>query len=235
MIAIPDQNGLTRALVLACLCGAVTAPATAKDPAKIFNGRDLTGWTPKHPSKNQWRVGRARLHDKDPRNLTLEAGGDELVNAKAHGCDISSTYVHGDAVIELDVMVPKGSNSGVYVMGEYEIQVLDSYGRKKMGPGDMGAIYGKQPALVNACRAPGEWQQMRIDFQAPRFSGGKKIKPAKFVRITLNGKVIQENVVMDKGPTPGGLTGKEKPKGPIMFQGNHGAVAYRNIRVTPLP
>ena len=139
----------------------------------------------------------------------------------------------GDALIEVELMVPKGSNSGVYVMGEYEIQVLDSFGHEKMSTGDIGALYGAAPPKVNASKAPGEWQKFVIDFRAPKFDGeGKKTANAKFVKIELNGQVVQEDVEM-KGPTPGGLTGKEAATGPIMFQGDHGAVSYRNIKVSP--
>jgi hypothetical protein len=102
-----------------------------------------------------------------------------------------------------------------------------------LGMGDMGAIYGAAPPRVNACKPPGEWQKVVVDFVAPKFdANGKKTSSAKFVKVTLNGQVIQENAAM-KGPTPGGVTGKEAAAGPIMFQGNHGPVAYRNIRVTP--
>jgi len=131
-------------------------------------------------------------------------------------------------------MVPQGSNSGIYVMGEYEIQVLDSYGRQKMGSGDMGAIYGGFAPPVNASKKPGEWQQYVIEWRAPKFdAGSKKVKNAEFVKVELNGQVLHKNLVMpDK--TPGGVTGSEVPEGPLMFQGNHGPVAYRNIVVTPL-
>jgi len=70
-----------------------------------------------------------------------------------------------------------------------------------------------------------------IDFQPPRFDGaGKKIANAKFIKVELNGQTLHENVEM-KGPTPSGVTGKEAAEGPIMFQGDHGPVAYRNIKI----
>jgi hypothetical protein len=119
-------------------------------------------------------------------------------------------------------------------MGEYEIQVLDSWGRTKMGSGDMGAIYSASPPAINACKKPGEWQKYIIEVQAPKFdAGGKKTENAKLLKVELNGQVLHENVVMT-GPTPGGVTGKEAPTGPLMFQGNHGPVAYRNIILKPL-
>jgi len=156
--------------------------------------------------------------------------------AGKHGSslDIYSKAKFGDCRIELEVMVPKGSNSGIYVMGEYEIQVLDSWGRDKMGSGDMGAVYGASPPPVNASRKPGEWQKYVIDFLAPKFdASGKKTEKAKLIKVELNGQVLHENLVM-KSQTPGGVAGREAPTGPLMFQGNHGPVAYRNIIVKPL-
>ena len=148
--------------------------------------------------------------------------------------DIFSDAKYGDSRIELEVTVPLGSNSGIYVMGEYEIQVLDSFGKDKMGNGDMGAVYGASPPPVNASTAPGTWQKYVIEFKAPRFDDkGNKTDNAVLLKVELNGQVLHENLVL-KGLTPGGVTGKEAAVGPIMFQGNHGPVAYRNIMITAL-
>src|SRR5438093_343659 len=92
-------------------------------------------------------------------------------------------------------------------------------------------LYGAAAPKTNAAKAPGEWQKMVIEFKAPRFEGEKKTASAKFAKVTLNGQVIHENVEM-KGPTPSGITGKEAATGPLMFQGDHGPVAFRNIRIT---
>ena len=202
-------------------------------PAEPFNGKDLTGWHVKGNNKDRskWRVRKASLDPANPSRFVVSDGQD-LVNAEGGGVDIYSEHKHGDAVIEVELMVPKGSNSGVYVMGEYEVQVLDSFGKKQVDAGDIGALYGAAPPKVNASKAPGEWQKFVIDFRAPRFDeSGKKVANAKFVKITLNGQVVQEDVEM-KGPTPSCLTNKESPTGPIMFQGDHGPVSYRNIKVT---
>ena len=163
-----------------------------------------------------------------------------MINLTAkHGdsIDIYSRETFGDCRIELQVMVPKGSNSGIYVMGEYEIQILDSWERVKMGRGDMGAIYGAGAPLVNACKRPGEWQKYVIEFQAPRFdANGKKTRNgnAKFIKIELNGEVLHEKNLEMSGVAGGALVGREAPFGPLMFQGNHGPVAYRNIIVKSL-
>jgi hypothetical protein len=208
--------------------------AAADDAAKPFNGKDLTGWKTKEPaSRSHWTVGTAKLAD-NPGQLAVTADGGEMVNAKGQGVDIYTEAKFGDAVIELEVMVPKGSNSGIYVMGEYEVQVLDSYGKERVGPGDMGGLYGATAPRVNASKAPGEWQKFVIEFRAPKFDdAGNKTANARFVKVVLNGQVIHENVEM-KGPTPSGVTGKEAPTGPLMFQGDHGPVAYRNIVIKPV-
>jgi hypothetical protein len=200
-----------------------------------FNGKDLTGWLTKGGAPEETlKVGTAKVDPENPRGLIVEPGGSELANFKAHARDFYTEAKFGDAVFEIEFMVPQGSNSGIYVMGEYEVQILDSYGREKVGPGDVGGLYGAQAPRVNAARAPGDWQKFVIDFRAPKFDAdGKKVANARFVRVTLNEQVIHEDVEM-KGPTPGGLTGREHPTGPLLFQGNHGPVAYRNIKITPV-
>ncbi|MBW8041472.1 MAG: DUF1080 domain-containing protein [Planctomycetes bacterium] len=208
------------------------------DTAVLFNGKDLDNWEFKgSKNKSKWAVGTAAISSENPKLLVAKAGGNEMINlAGDHGSslDIYSRAKFGDCRIELEVMVPKGSNSGIYVMGEYEIQVLDSWGRVKMGNGDMGAVYGASPPPVNASRKPGEWQKYVIDFLAPKFdASGKKIKNAELIKVELNGQVLHENLEM-KSQTPGGVSGREAPTGPLMFQGNHGPVAYRNIKIKPL-
>jgi hypothetical protein len=202
-----------------------------------FNGKDLTNWNAKDQSKNKWTVGEAAMSAANPALLEIKTGGASIINnvtGHNQGCDLSTQEKFGDVRIELELMVPKGSNSGIYVMGEYEVQVFDSHGVAKPGPGDMGAIYSASVPKVNASKAPGEWQKYVIEFRAPRFdAAGAKTENAKFLKVELNGTAIHENVEM-KGPTPGGLTGKEAATGPLMFQGDHGAVAYRNIKITPL-
>jgi len=206
----------------------------AAQAVEPFNGKDLGGWKLKGPAaKSKWKVGKAALDPAANAKLVVTEGG-ELVNAAGGGVDLYSEAKFGDARVELELMVPKGSNSGVYVMGEYEVQVLDSFGKEKMGTGDIGALYGAAPPRVNASKPPGEWQTLVIEFRAPKFGAdGRKTANATFMKIELNGQVIQENVEM-KGPTPAGVTGKEAPEGPLMFQGDHGPVAYRNIKITPL-
>ena len=231
--------GVMAAVIAQAITGKGAPAAAGGDGNSFFNGKDLNDWTAKK-SRNTpslWSVGTPKVDPKNPKCLIVVPGGDAMINTPAgHGksLDFYSGKKHGDGIITLEVMVPKGSNSGVYLQGEYEIQVLDSYGRKKLGMGDMGAVYGATPPKLNACKKPGEWQTYEIHFKAPRFDAkGKKTANARIVKILLNDKLIQENIEL-KRPTPGGVNGKEKAMGPLMFQGNHGSVAYRNIKIKPL-
>jgi len=236
---------LTAALI-AIVATSISAQDAPKPPQKrviakpgeramMLFGGTLDGWKPVgDASKNHWRAGVAKVSKDDPTMLEVEEGKQDLINDVHHhgeGVDIATTATFGDCRLNLDVLVPKGSNSGIYLMGEYEVQVFDSYGREKMEMSDMGAIYGAAPPKVNASKPPGEWQHYAIEFRAPRFDEkGEKVENARFIRVELNGKVIHEDVEM-KGPTPGGLTGKESAQGPLMLQGNHGPVAFRNLIV----
>jgi hypothetical protein len=209
-------------------------PAADAKAVRPFNGKSLDGWKTKDPKeRSKWTVGKAGLSENNPQQLTVADAGTDLVNADKSGVDIYTLQEFGDCTINVEIMVPKDSNSGIYVMGEYEVQILDSFGKAQVGPGDIGGLYGAAAPRENAAKKPGEWQKFVIEFQAPKFEGDKKISNAVFKKVSLNGKVIHEDVEM-KGPTPSGITGKERATGPLMFQGDHGPVAIRNLEiVTP--
>src|SRR5262245_13142038 len=228
-------------LILASVVTIVIAVSVRADErvAHPVNGQDLTGWKFRgDAAKSKWKATIASLDPKDPAKLIAsrdfaDSRGFELVNTEGHSVDIYTEAKYGDCIVEVEVMVPKGSNSGIYFMDEYEVQVLDSWGNKDLKYGDMGGIYNTAAPRVNASKKPGEWQKFVIEFRAPRFEGGKKTENAKFLKVTLNDQVIHENVEVAK-PTTSSLTGKENPTGPIMFQGDHGPIAYRSLVVKPL-
>lgn len=232
-------------LVLASSPSALAQKAEGDQPAGkavLFNGRNLDGWKLRtEDRKDTWKVvSEVALDKADPKRLvgTGEGGAHDAVLFRApveHGSDLITEKTFGDCALHIELMVPKGSNSGVYLMGQYEVQVFDSFGKPddKIEHSDMGGIYSVKAPATNASKAPGEWQALDIVFRAPRFdAAGKKTENAKFVKVMLNGKVIQENVEL-QGPTGGELPGGEKAAGPLMLQGDHGVVAYRNIIVEP--
>jgi hypothetical protein len=222
----------------------ISADEVQDKVVRPFNGTDLKGWKPREEKNNKWVVGIATLDKNEPLQLSVtgfkagqggEAGTPELINDLKkgdHGTDLYTEQKFGDCAVEIEVMVAKNSNSGIYLMGEYEVQVLDSSAKEKVDFTDMGAIYGLAAPKKNACKKPGEWQKFVIDFQAPRFKDGKKIANAKFLKVTLNGEVLHENFEATR-PTGGQLGAEEVATGPLLLQGNHGPVAFRNIKITP--
>jgi len=207
----------------------------------------------KDPGKN-WKItgdlsgtyeGAVPKAEKGTGTLFNDFNPKEQFNATAN---LFTKLEHGDMFLSLDFMMPKGSNSGVYLQGRYEIQLFDSWGVTVPHVTDCGSIYERwdekkpegqkgyegHPARVNACRAPNLWQHLEIEFRAPRFDGaGKKTSSAQFVSVSLNGLVIHENVVLS-GPTRSAAFNDEKASGPLMIQGDHGPVAFRNIRYAVL-
>lgn len=166
-----------------------------------------------------------------------------MVNGtNGHAANLMTEAEYGDVELHLEFCIPRHSNSGVYLQGRYEVQVYDSFGVDKDAyPGiECSGIYprwvseknvdGHSPR-VNASKPAGQWQSFDINFRAPRFdSSGKKIANAMMVRVLHNGQLVHENVELS-GPTRSSYWNDEKPAGPILIQGDHGPVAYRNLRV----
>jgi hypothetical protein len=213
----------------------------------LLDGNDLQGWTFEHPDRGAWTTSPAIYWDgiNSPRQLLpLPGPGNRIANGPNGALsNIVSTKKFGDVELYVEFLIPAKSNSGVYLHGLYEVQVFDSFGVEHPKYIDCGAIYekwidnkgvGGWPPLVNASRRPGEWQSFHIWFQAPRFdAAGKKTADAKFLRVLHNGLVVQDNTEVD-GPTRSGLEIPEAVENPLMLQGDHGPVAYRNIYIRPL-
>ncbi len=166
---------------------------------------------------------------------------DDAMDVEPGTGDLVTKDSFGDALIHVEFRIPSmpeaqgqgRGNSGVYVQGRYEVQVLDSYGLVS-ALGDCGALYGKKVPDVNACRRPERWQSYDIEFRAPRFdSGGKKSANARLT-VWHNGRLIHDDVEVD-GPTAGGLEGPEQPTGPLLLQDHGDPVRYRNVWVLPRP
>ncbi|WP_439697175.1 family 16 glycoside hydrolase [Mucilaginibacter sp. AW1-7] len=234
-------GGKKLVMLLGCLLGCHQLMAQSTVPLT-----DLSAF--QEPSSN-WKLAAGAQSDLDKDEvLTTKDGTGILVNlpGKQGAKDLYTKASYGDMDLELDYMMAKGSNSGIYLQGRYEIQLLDSWGKISPQSGDNGGIYerwddskpdGQQgydghAPRQNASRAPGLWQHMRISFQAPRFDAqGKKIANAKVIYVWLNGVLIQDNAEL-AGPTRGAMDSKETTTGPLRIQGDHGAVAFRNISIT---
>jgi hypothetical protein len=218
----------------------------------VFNGKNLDDWAYTDPQKGAWGTTRAVFWgaEANPQQLlALPEPGDRMINTVANGKSASNIYTKrkfGDVELYVEFMMAKGTNSGVYMHGLYETQIWDSYGTvPRLDTDRCGAMYhynggpidgvdGGIVPRVRAERPAGQWQSYHYWFQAPRFdAAGKKVAPAKFLRIVFNGQVIHENVER-LGPTVASMKIPEAAENPLMLQGDHGSVAYRNIYVRPL-
>ena len=210
---------------------------------------DLThsGFEAWQPETGEWTEGGdAQLKPADPGRLNVIPGKNTFIN----GDDGRTEHLISEAQqkntrAHVEFLVAQNSNSGVYFQGRYEIQVFDSWNKEPDYPGNCaGGIYerwdetrdpkgfeGHNPA-VNASYPPGVWQSFDVLFRAPDFNAeGNKIRNAEFVKVLHNGIPVHENVAMT-GPTRASLFEDEQPSGPLMLQGDHGPVAYRNIWLT---
>jgi hypothetical protein len=218
----------------------------------LLNGKNLDGWKLQSPDRGGWGTSAAVFWGgpADPKRLKgVAAPGDRILNTmtdlKPLPSNIYTAETFGDSELYLEFMLGQGSNSGCYMHGLYEIQIYDSFGTNPANPGAIcGTLYNYVPVnntyigavapLVRAERPIGLWQTLQVWFQAPRFdAAGKKTAKAKFLRVLLNGVLIQENVERD-GPTQASMKIPEAARNPLMLQGDHTEIAYRNIYVRPL-
>ena len=225
------------------LCFLLTAGAGAQQV--MLTGEDLSAW---RGSTGQWQVvGDVFMNPANEKMLSAKSGTGVIVNGPTgRTSHLLSKAEFGDIKAHIEFMVPKESNSGVYFMGRYEIQVFDSWKRTSAYAGiECGGIYqrwddSKDPKgfeghspRVNESRAPGQWQTFDVVFRAPRFDvKGRKVSNARFETVVHNGVLVHEDIELT-GPTRAGLYNNEKPTGPLMIQGDHGPIAYRNIRIEP--
>ena len=196
------------------------------DAVVLFDGKDLSRWAHKDGSAAKWKVENGYLETvpKTGYIYTQEAFGN---------CQLHVEFA--------EPVPPKGEsqergNSGVFLMGLYEIQVLDSYENKTYADGQAAAVYGQYPPLVNAARPPGRWQSYDIVFHAPRLDKtGKLLRPAR-VTVLHNGVLVQDNVELS-GPTAHGARPPYSPqpeKLPLALQDHSNPIRFRNIWIREL-
>ena len=177
-------------------------PPTWGQPVELFNGKNLTGWKPRSAKqKNGWTVRDGLLVNADPGN------------------DLVSERTFTDFKLHAEFRYPKGSNSGIYLRGRYEVQIEDNYGQEPDSH-KIGGVYGFLTPCLNAAKRPGEWQTMDITLIG------------RVVTVEFNGeKVIDRQTI--PGITGGALDSDEGAPGPIMLQGDHGPIDFRKVTLTP--
>jgi len=195
--------------------------ARPSDAIVLFDGKDLSAWV--------------YIENGRPADWKVEHGYMEV-----RGGSIRTKQEFTDCQLHVEFWLPlmadakgqKRANSGVYLQGKYEIQVLDSYGLRS-GDVDCGAIYEVAPPMVNACRPPKQWQSYDAIFHAPRFDDkGNQISKARMT-VFHNGVLIHENVEVP-GPTVAAMPGPVTDRGPLMLQDHGCPVRYRNVWIRPL-
>lgn len=172
-------------------------------PIELFDGKTIDAWDVQHKSRpSGWSVVEGAM--------TNQAGANNLV----------SKQKFNNFKIECEYKLEARSNSGIYLRGRYELQVLDDHGSQPESHGHMG-IYSRVAPAVNASKPAGEWQTMEAVIIGNR------------VTVRLNGETVHDNVALD-GITGGALDSNEAAPGPIMLQGDHGKVWFRKVTVTPI-
>lgn len=214
---------------------AVVLPGTASTPARageapsdalvLFDGTSLAGWQAagKAGEKAGWEL----------RDGAMVVNGTGSIETRMH---------FGDFQLHLEWRTPAErqgdsqarGNSGVFLMGRYEVQILDSFENLTYADGQAAALYGQLPPLVNACRAPGEWQSYDIVFSAPRFEEGELLRPAR-VTVFHNGVLAHYDRAFIGATTHRAVARytEHGPQGPILLQDHGAPVEFRNIWVRP--
>ncbi len=220
----------------------VTPPAQAlpvaapSDAIVLFDGRDLSKWELVRGGPADWKVENGYMEVVNgPGVIDLKLPGTGAIRTKESFGDMQLHVEWASPNPPRGVAQDRG-NSGVYLMGRYEVQVLDSYQRADTyADGQAGAIYGQYPPLANATRPPGEWQSYDILFRAPRYGADGSLTEAPRVTVILNGIVVQNNEVLRERAHISPAAAALPMQGPVQLQEHHHPVRFRNVWVRRLP
>ncbi|GIV18431.1 MAG: endo-1,3-1,4-beta glucanase-related protein [Armatimonadota bacterium] len=217
---------LLLAVAVAGMCLAQQKPAKPPRGAIVlFDGKDLSQWVSRD--------------GKSPARWEITPDG--AMQVKAGTGDIMTRDEFGSFQLHIEFNIPPmpqasgqgRGNSGVYLHGLYELQVLDSYQNETYAKGGCAAIYGIKDPDKNAAKPPGQWQTYDITFIAPRFDSEGKVIAKPRVTVRWNGVLVHDNVEIPH-ITAGGIDNKMRQKGPILLQDHGNPVQYRNIWIRPL-
>lgn len=182
------------------------------EPIELFNGKDLSGWSLRRPDKiHGWSAEDGMLVNKTPKTDFSATG--------AYG-NLRTDEVFGDFKLHIEFLIEKDRNSGIYLRGMYEAQVVDRDSRMQ-GLQGVGSIFGRVEASENAGLEGGEWQTYDLTLVD------------RHITVVLNGKKVVDNQPVP-GPTGGAMHTNAMAPGPIYLQGDHTSVKYRNIVLTPV-
>ena len=195
------------------------------DAVVLFDGTDLSQWQGANGGPAKWKIA----------DGYMEINGTGSIRTK-EGFGSCQLHIEWAAPAKVKGSSQGRGNSGVMIMGRYEIQVLDSYNNRTYSDGQAAAIYGQYPPMVNASRRPGRWQTYDIIFEAPEFKDGKVVKPA-YVTVLHNGVVVHHHAKI-LGRVQHKFLPFYEPHGekePLVLQDHGNPVRYRNIWIRPLP
>ena len=198
------------------------------DALVLFDGRDLSAWVHTDGTPAKWAV--------EDGNIVCKTGSGNILTERTFGS--MQMHIEFSTPSQPDAEGQGKGNSGVYIQGRYELQVLDSFNNPTYPDGAAGAIYKQSAPAVNVSRPPGQWQSYDIVFHAAECASGEVTKPG-MITVLHNGVLIQDNFEL-RGPTPGGLGGDVCEAGPILLQDHihrdvkETALRFRNIWVRPM-
>jgi hypothetical protein len=242
-----QEGAMTRVLLLSAGLALATSASFGSPPADdaktspppadaivLFNGRDLTGWVKRNGQPAEWKVENGYIE--------VVSGKGDIVTKDKFGPDFHLHVEFWLPKMPPEVKDQARANSGVYVQGRYEIQVLDMYENKTYANGSVGALYGilapNQEAQKRAVKPPEQWNAFDITFHSPRVDDQGKVTKKGRMTVKLNGVALIEDGEFDKN-TPGELDKQLGKAGPILLQdhqnkGGGPNVRYRNIWLKPL-
>ena len=202
----------------------ITPAPVPSDAIVLFDGKDLSQWRNDKGGEAKWKL----LGDG---SMEVNATGSILTKQEFGDCQL---HVEWATPREVKGDGQGRGNSGVYLQGRYEIQVLDSYHNKTYFNGQAGSFYGHAAPLVNASKPPGEWQTYDIIYVAPKLAAdGKTVTPGSFT-VLHNGVLVQHQTPVKGDATTAAAFQGVAPKGPILLQDHGNPVRYRNIWIRPL-